>query len=576
MTINKLHVHKIITVGIIFCCLIICIALRLLYLQVLQEDQLTAQSINNCTRLRSIQLPRGNIVDCHGQLIATNRPVINIVWQGTGNRQLSEQQRQLLATVEQLTGKSLIELMPTIARAEKLAFTVYIASDISFAVLTKIVEGIGHYPNIGIKSHFERFYPYGDLASHLIGYLGKCDLDLIGKMGVEKLSHQELKGIEGVQQALINAVGKELAASIIQKGESGKTIQTTIDLQLQQLAQAVFDEELTGTLILMDSQTGALRALLSRPTFNPALFLHPIEQRSWSQLQQGKPFVNRAVHACYPPASLFKAVTLSAALELGIVHPTTITCCAGFTTFAGRRYHCKRHEGHGSLTIKEAFAHSCNILFFEIGKRIAIDTLAEYASRFGLGKPTGIAFDEKIGLVPTNAWKVRYKGERWWPGETLSAVIGQSYLLTTPMQIARMYSGLYSGVLPTPRILEQEEITTEPLLIQESTRKFLLQLMKAVIQQGSGIRMSKLKDITLYAKTGTAQTSALNKQHLGRQFVEHGWFVSMFQYKNEQPLTMVVLVEHIGSSSVAAGITKQFLLGYKKLVDQQHEVVAQQ
>lgn len=572
MTINKLHVHKILITGLVFCGLSVCIAVRLVYLQVLQRQRLTVQSINNCTRRRSIQLPRGNIVDCHGKLIATNRPVINLYWRGTGNRQFTAAQEELLHQLEQLTGKNFAALRPSLQRAERLAGHIYVAQDIPFSVLTKVIELTGNHPNILIKSHFERFYPYGHLASHVIGYLGKCDLDLIGKMGVEKLSHQELKGIEGVQQALINAVGKELAASIIQKGETGKTIQTTLDLDLQQLAEANFNAEFSGTLVIMDPTNGAIRAMLSRPSFDPTMFLNPIDQTEWASLQQGRPFVNRAVTACYPPASLFKIVTLSAGLELGIINENTTTFCPGHVVFAQRRYHCSKQQGHGTLTLKEALAHSCNIIFFEIAKRISIDTLADYAGRYGLGKPSGIALEEKTGLVPSSAWKLRVKGERWWPGETLSAVIGQSYTLATPMQLLRMYCGLYTGFLPKPRLLEQEEIVREPVNVQESVRHFLLKGMKAAIEYGTGVRIRQVKDITVYAKTGTAQTSDLAKRELGKQFVEHAWLVALFQYREEQPLAMIILMEHAGKSSYASQVAKQFLIAYKKLVNQQYEL----
>lgn len=552
----------------LFCSMIIFVFLRLLYLQVHEANRLAMQSVNNCTRKRSVEFPRGNIVDCNGILLATNRPVVNIAWQGTGNKQLTQSQRETIGIIEQLSGQALTDKqLAAISRAERMATTTIVATDISFDTLTKIVERLSSCLNIAIKSHFERYYPYKDLASHLIGYLGKMDLSLVGKMGVERLSQQQLKGIEGVQQALINAVGKELAASIIQEGQSGQTIHTTIDLELQQLAQTVFGQEFTGTMVIMDCTNGALRALVSRPTFDPSIFLQQLDQRQWQELQEGRPFVNRALTACYPPASLFKIVTLSAALETGLITPATKCFCPGYCMFAQRKYHCRRKEGHGLLTLKEALAYSCNIIFFEIGKHISIDTIADYAGKFGLGKPTGIALEEKIGLIPSSAWKLRTKGERWWPGETLSATIGQSYMLVTPMQMARMYAGLHVGYLTNPRLLEHEDVVQQPLALQDSTRKFLLNSLRAVIQQGSGRRINTIKEMTVYAKTGTAQTSALGKQELGKKYVEHGWFVAMFEYHDQPPLAMVIMAEHAGCSSVATGVAKRFLLEYKKIVD---------
>ena len=155
-----------------------------------------------------------------------------------------------------------------------------------------------------------------------------------------------------------------------------------------------------------------------------------------AQLAEKHPFLNRAFNACYPPGSLFKIVTLSAALENGYITPESYWFCNGLIEFAGREYHCSNKHGHGLLNTEQALAHSCNIMYFELAKRMNIDLLADYAHRYGLGLKTNVMFAEKEGLVPTNAWKRRVKKEKWWPGETLSAAIGQSYLLVTPLQIA--------------------------------------------------------------------------------------------------------------------------------------------
>ena len=224
-------------------------------------------------------------------------------------------------------------------------------------------------------------------------------------------------------------------------------------------------------------------------------------------------------------------------------------------------------SGHGLLNIEQSLAHSCNILFYETGKKISIDLLANYAHRFGLGEKTNIMFAEKEGLVPSTAWKRRVKNERWWPGETLSVAIGQSYLLATPVQIARMISSIFTGQLVTPRVLMNEPINKQPLAISLETRKFLQQSMQKVVHQGTGQKVKTIKDIKIYAKTSTAQTSSLEKRDWGTEYMEHGWFVAYFSYKDYKPLTLVILVEHASTSRVPAGIAADFLREYKKLMD---------
>ena len=221
-----------------------------------------------------------------------------------------------------------------------------------------------------------------------------------------------------------------------------------------------------------------------------------------------------------------------------------------------------------SISKKQSPFH-VNIIFYEIGKRISIDTIADYAYRFGLGKQTGIHFPEKTGLVPTSQWKIENKGERWWQGETVSASIGQTYLLATPLQIARMQSAIFSGFLTKPRILENEPIEQEPLDINPKTLKFLKKSMRATVEEGTGKRLKDIDDLTISAKTGTAQISSLKQRMLNsEEYREHAWFLGAFSYKEENPLVMVVLVEHAGGSRAPTSIARKFLIKYRDYMNQ--------
>jgi len=554
------------TILFIFYFFILCIitgCIRLYYLQIICKDQLKLRSEHNFIHLEKVQTPRGNIVDCHGHILATNKPIMNLFWQGTGKRSLTTSQKKLLhelgTILEQLFEE---KITAKIIHTEQYEKQYLIKPNISFEKLSIIAEQFGHEPNILIKNSFKRHYPYKRFASHLIGYLSYQD-EPDGKMGLEKLYHDSLKGEPGIKKRTVNAIGKALHEEEFKAGITGQTIVTTLDFQLQRCAEQLFPYNWAGCMIVMDPYNGALRVLISRPSFDPSIFLQPISHEQWEKLQEKRPFLNRSCEACYPPASLFKLITVAAALEKGIVSKKTVCKCKGYITFGGRRYHCNIREGHGKITFKQAVAQSCNIIFYEIGKRISIDTLADYANRFGLGKPTGINFPEKTGLIPSSAWKQQEKGEHWWQGETVSASIGQSYLLTTPLQIARMQSAIFTGFLVKPRLLEDEPVEREDLAIQPETLRFLQKSMKATVQVGTGKRVRDIDDMTIYAKTGTAQISSLQNRHLSDKLREHAWFVGTFSYKDADPLIIVVLVEHAGGSRAPTTIAKKFLINYR-------------
>ena len=197
------------------------------------------------------------------------------------------------------------------------------------------------------------------------------------------------------------------------------------------------------------------------------------------KFKKTKPFLNRAFNACYPPASPFKLIAMSAACETGLITPEDTYNCRGYTLFKKRRYYCNNHYGHGVLNIKDSVAHSCNIPCFEIAQKISIGYTRWYAEKFGLGSKTNIIFQEKQGLVPSNEWKILNKGERWWTGETLSASIGQSFLLATPIQVACMISSIFTGYLVTPRVVEDTPVETKPLEILPNTIDFLRDSMES-------------------------------------------------------------------------------------------------
>lgn len=565
--------YKFLTIMSILLLIIIFITVRLWYLQVHLNQVFWKQGQKNFLRFETVVPPRGNIIDINGNLLATNRPVHNLYWKGGGSATLKPEQQAALLKLETILNCPITsnnELMSSLKRNEKQHKKILLQQDLSFEQLCQLEEIFPNNSNLCLETDFQRLYPYQSCASHILGYLGNVKLEATGKMGLEQLFEEQLRGKHGTNVKTINSHGRNLTSQTMQEALTGKTIRTTLNLPIQQLAENAFPDYQKGTCILMNPKDGSIVALVSRPNFDPNAFLNSISMVDWESMQDRKFFLNRAFSACYPPGSIFKLITASAALEEKLITPETCWQCRGYITFGLRKYLCQCNRNFGSsldVTATQALTRSCNTFFYEIGKKISIDTLADYANRFGLGQKATSTFNEKIGLVPTSAWKLQVKGERWWPGETLSATIGQSFILVTPIQIARMIGSIFTGYLVTPRIIADDPIMQQPLEISAKTREFLQQSMKSVITQGTGRRISRIKNIEIYAKTSTAQTSSLEKSKLGSQFTEHGWFVAYFRYKHHEPLVLVLLVEHVGSSSVAVGIAKNFLIEYKKYAD---------
>lgn len=559
---------RIIILGV--CCSFLLLFSKLVYLQIYLGTRFLKKSTKNFLRFETVMSPRGNIVDSYGNLLATNRPKYNVYWKGGGSYRLLPQHKQKLKILEKIIGKPYTDdkaFTQRIERAERYYKKELIASDINFEQLSRLEETFPHAHNISIEQSFKRFYPHGAYASHILGYLGNINFDVTGKMGLEHLFENTLKGKQGTTMTTINSLGRKLTSTPLKQALTGTTIATTINLDLQNIVESVFPQNKTGVCILMDTYSGEILAITSRPHFDPNVFLGPILHDSWKKMQVEQPFLNRTFNASYPPGSIFKLVVTSAAIETGVITPETVWDCKGFITFAGRKYRCHKQQGHGKLTVSQALEQSCNPLFFDIGTKMSINTMADYAHRFGLGEKTNVIFPEKTGLIPTIEWKQEKKGERWWPGETLSAAVGQSFLLVTPIQIVRMIASIFSGYLVSPRILKSEPFTKKPLQIKPETLDFLKRSMKKVVTQGTGKRIGDIKNIEIYAKTSTAQTSALHKRHKGRKYREHGWFVAQFYYKAHTPLTMVVLVEHAGTSRIPVLIAKRFFIRYKTLMD---------
>lgn len=554
----------------VFFLFVFVLILRLFYLQVNQGSRFSDLGKKNFLRMEVISPPRGNLTDCNGVLIASNRPVFDLYWDGLGNNNFSEKQIGMISKLSRILNIDFEqdEKIKNIKFAEKTFKRFLIKQDISFDELCQISEQCSEFYNLVITNRFKRIYPYNNLAAHILGYLSKQEQDYttIGLCGVEKAFQKELKGEVGYVVNIINSKGRKLEQKDLKDPRAGSDIKLTLDWRLQSIAESLFEQDQSGVFVLMDPTDGAVKVFLSYPTFDPNCFLESISKQDWDEkFSYNKPLLNRITSAGYPPASIFKLVTLAAGLEEGIIEPDTMFDCRGYKEFCSRKYHCIRKTGHGAISARMALSYSCNIPCFEIALKMKVDQLANYAFKFGLGQPTGFLLPEFPGLVPTYEWKVAVKNEPWWKGETLSAAIGQSYTLVTPLQMVRMIASIYSGYLVKPRILEREKIEKEDLKISRRTLSFLREGMRGAVEFGSAKLLGRIKNFEIYAKTGTAQTSSLATEKLFKRQFEHGWLAVYFSYKGQKPLALVVLVENAQTTQPSKEIVAKFLLAYAKL-----------
>src|SRR5690606_30028684 len=303
-------------------------------------------------------------------------------------------QMDTLERLESITGLTLTSgsLFDKITWAERKNMRVILKEDIDFITLSKLSETFPLDENMTIDTHFKRFYPYGSCASHVVGYLRNIRSVANGQLGIEKIFNDDLSGKQGSNQHTVNSIGQRMSQTELEKALSGSDVQTTIDITMQELCEKVFPDFRIGSFILLNPIDGSIVSLVSRPNFDPNIFLDPISPTTWETLQDKNPFLNRALDANYPSGSIFKLVTISAALEQNIIAADSLWNCKGYTLFGKRKYWCARRCGHGEVSMTQAVAESCNTLFFEIGKKIDIDLLANYAHKFGLGQKTNSLF----------------------------------------------------------------------------------------------------------------------------------------------------------------------------------------
>jgi penicillin-binding protein 2 len=461
-------------IGAIVCVLAVfaVLLIRLFFLQVLKGEEYSRLSENNSIRLQAIDAPRGMIFDRSGKLMVDNRPSFDVSI-------IPKDARPLAPTLDKLSKLLSVpkeDLNSIVARQTGILTyqPITLKQDIGRRSLALVEVNKYDLPGIMVNVELRRHYINKQTATHLLGYLGEINSaelksgkytetrsgDLVGKYGAEKVFDNFLRGKRGGRQVEVNANGQIVKILKTVNARPGNNIYLTIDLEVQNKAEELLKDVL-GAIVAIEPTSGQILALASSPSFDQNAFVRGMSYGQWEAFIANplKPLTNRAVQGEYPPGSTYKILTAVAGLEEGVIDENTTFFCPGFYKFNNREYRCWKKGGHGTLSVVQAIAESCDVFFYQVGQGVGIDRLAWYAKASGLGSRTGINLDnETQGLIPTTAWKKRRIGIEWQEGETLSVAIGQGFNLVTPLQMTNLISGVANGGIKyKPEILSRIE-----------------------------------------------------------------------------------------------------------------------
>ncbi|TXH04330.1 MAG: penicillin-binding protein 2 [Nevskiaceae bacterium] len=588
-------------------CLLLSIVLvvRLVNLQIINHDYYSTRADDNRMRITPVPPVRGLIYDRNGTLLAENRPafVLEVTPEQAGNLDAA---LKSLEPVIALTPKDIDRFKDRVRKSPRYR-GVPVRSNLSMEEVARYEINRHDFRGIDVTAGLTRNYPMGASASHVVGYVGGItedelkDLDpreyqgliQIGKVGVEKSQEDLLRGTPGAKIIEANAYGRPLRELDYRQGAPGKNLYLSLDARVQSVAETALGN-LDGAVVAIDPRNGEVIALVSKPGFDPQLFVEGVDPTTYKALNNDpdRPLFNRALQGTYPPGSTVKPAMALAGLEFNVVTPDHREFCKGEYMLPGssRKYRCWKRTGHGWLDLAGGVAHSCDVYFYALANSLGVDRIYQAMSGFGLGRPTGVDLPlEKGGLLPSREWKRRVRKENWYPGETLNIGIGQGYMTATPIQLAQMAARIAmrgGGFRPHVVHATEDALTKEmKVVVPEALPPIEMQnpanwdavvaAMEQVAQVpgGTAYKIGKDAPYRIAAKTGTAQVAGMaqdeakarDQSTIPERLRDHALFIA-FAPADDPKIAVGVLAEHGGhGASVAAPIARQvmdmYLLG---------------
>ncbi len=578
---------------VIYFAIAICILIlgRVFNLSIASNEYYENLSNKNHLKREYTPAPRGAILDRNGDFLALNK---------IGFRITVKPHLQASKTVGELQNifRLIEKYFPqyTYADLEKTYMnedSMYRHEDIVLVEHIPYDDFFKYYPifnsndYVEIKSSTSRFYPYGNIGAHFIGYTGRISVkdiekdekqkyyETIGKSGLEKFYNKELQGELGVKTIKVNSVYK-IVGIAGDKPPSVQDIHTTVDMRLQKYIHEIFADQ-SGAVIVMDVNDGEILAGGSFPEFDNNIFVNGVSHDDWNNIINdfNHPFTNKLINGKYPPGSVIKMGVAISFLENGI-SPDTSIYCTGSLQFGNRNFRCWRQSGHGETGFIKAIRESCDDFFYKGSLKIGIDNISKTLKKFGIGEQTGVDQpNESVGINPNKMWKQNILKMPWYQGETVVSSIGQGFLNVTPMQIARYTGALATGKLVQPHFIKSQN-GVKIIDLDTSSEHFALirQGMFEVTNHGGGTAVANVRNsqIPIAGKTGTAQVIGIpqsEKKRMAENELEyyqrsHAWLTSYAPFDKPQ-YAVTVLVEHGGHGGTAAGeISGQI---YNKLIE---------
>ncbi len=552
---------------------------KLYHLQILDKLKYGKLSDLNRIKVKILYPERGIIYDFYNSPIALNRADFQLSIfkekEDLINKYISR-----LKNVIEFSEKDLSDLKENIKNKDLSDFVI-MKKNLDWDQLEAFELISNNFPFLIINKERARSYKNNFIFSHVIGYVGyrkdlknkKLNNLKFGISGIEKLFDKKLLGKDGWIKLETNSKGrikKELNKKIAIPGEN---LKTNLIAPIQEYAYSLF-KDINGAVVIMDCENGGINCLLSTPSFDNNEFSNGVTSEKWKSLvnDESKPLLNRSIAGLYSPGSTFKLITALYVLERLDFNPKTKYFCEGFTEFGNRKFHCWKEGGHGLVDLKGAIKKSCDCYFYNLAKLIEIDSLSKFSKNFSFGSSTNIDIpNELIGIMPNRKWKINNKGEKWQKGETLISVIGQGFMLATPLQITNMTAILATGKKIKPKVLFNPDNIFENAEISEKNLTFIRNSMYSVVNEYEGTAYSSriAGKHKLVGKTGTSQVRKISKEErelgvlkneeLIYKLRDHSIFTGFAPYKKPK-FAITVVAEHMGSGSkVAAPIAKKII-----------------
>lgn len=569
---------------------------RYVWLQIVKHNVYATKANENRISVVPIVPNRGLILDRNGAVLARNFSAYTLEITPskiTMDLDVLIDELALLVDIQAKHRKRLRKLMEETKSFESLP----IRTRLSDEEVARFTAQRFRFPGVDIQARLFRQYPLGEVASHVIGYIGrinKRDAEIIddgedapnykgtsyiGKDGLEKSYEKVLHGATGFEEVEVSAGGKAIRTLSRNAPNSGKNLILSVDIELQKVIEEAFGDR-RGAMVAIEPATGDVLAFVSKPTFDPNLFVEGIDQQSWNELNTSEdiPLLNRPLTGAYPPGSTYKPFMALAALELGKRTPSQAISDPGYYTFGNHTFNDDKVGGHGvygPVDMFNSIVHSCDTYFYQLANDMGVDAIHGFMKPFGLGQITGIDLDnERRGLLPSSEWKrTAFKKpaqQRWILGDTISLGIGQGQNTFTPLQMAHAMATLANnGVVMKPHLVKiiedpqtQERTLTVPkesarIPLHQENVEFVKNAMVGVTNQGTGRTAFLNAEYVAGGKTGTAQVIGMkrgekyNASKLAERYHDHAWYIA-FAPADKPKIAVAIIVENGGKGATAA------------------------